>query len=505
MAQSTLDDVYDGLILLQDANLGIARQMADLEQQAADELEAAMAAIGNPASRAIARTFVTNARTLAAIMLSPMQTYQTAAGESMFVLVRRNIDLLRELTSYRAADPALDQAITRYTILQMQTQDMAEALQNGWTRYGTILKKAEDDGLLANNTFDPETQSWQLGNPVLGAPPQQNVAAAQTPATSPLPMTTAEEVEPEPAAEPEPEPEPKVVADAPVTPDPPDLASTVTPLEVPETVPVPTTTLAAVPNIEDQPAGEELTPETEERLAPEGPLEVAETMPTTLQMGDWTIATNPNGESIATAINLVADTRSAITSLSMACAPDQSVAYAINGAQQFDAYRIYADRSRNVTVAASSNVVLGPDADAMATTLAEAVAWAQQVPDSGRSLTLRTADSEGVLALFPPNGYLDARAAILSACINGPTQSAAAPEEMVTALPQDEPEAEAEPAPEVVAEPAAPEEEAEPVAAAPVAPVPRPPLDRTRLPALPPTTFQPQELPTDSNQPISLM
>jgi hypothetical protein len=465
-----------------------------------------MASIGNPASRAIARTFVTNARTLAAIMLSPMQTYSTAAGETMFVLVRRNIDLLRGITSYRAADPALDQAITRYTILQMQTQDMAEALQNGWTRYGTILNKAEVDGLLADNTFDPETQSWQLGNPVLGVPPQQNVAAAEVPATSPVAMTTAEQPAPEAVAavEPEPVPEAEVVAETTVTPDPPDLASTVTPLAVPETVPVPTTTLAAVPNIEDQPADAGPALPTEERLSPEGPLEVSETMPTTVQIGDWTVATNPNGEAIATAINLVADTRTAITSLSMACAPDQTIAYAINGAQQFDAYRVYADRSRNVTVTASSNVVLGEDADAMAATLAEAVAWAQQVPDSGRSLTLRTADAEGVLALFPPSGYLDARAAIEEACAN-PLAIAAVPE-LVTELPQDEPvTAEVEtPAAEEPETPAA--EEEPPVAAAPVAPIPRPPLDRSRLPAVPITPLAPaQQLPQNSDQPISLM
>jgi hypothetical protein len=432
-----------------------------------------------------------------------MQTYSTAAGETMFVLVRRNIEMLRGITSYRAADPALDQAITRYTILQMQTQDMAEALQNGWTRYGTILDKAEADGLLANNAFDPETQSWQLGNPVLGVPLQQNVAAAQTPATSPLAMTTAEPAPvavAEPEATPEPEPEPEAVAEATPTPDPPDLASTVTPLEVPDSVPVPTTTLAEVPNIEDQPPAavaateEPAAPVPEERLAPDGPLAVAETMPATTQIGDWTVATTPDGASIATAINLVADTRAIITSLSMACAPDQSVAYAINGAEHYDAFRVYADRSQNVTVSASSNVVLGPDAASMAETLASAVAWSEQVPDSGRSLTIRTADANGVLALFPPNGYLDARAAIEEACASGPATAEAGPE-MITALPQEEPAEEEPMGEEETAEPeAAPAGAEEPVVAAPVAPVPRPPLDRSQLPAPPPP-----------NQPLSLL
>ena len=524
---SAIKVVYDDLILLQDANLGIARQMAALEQQAANELETALQSgrIGLPAHQAIARTFVANARTLAAIMLSPMQTYQTAAGESMFILLRRNIELLRGVMPNRAADPALDAAITRYTVLQMQTQDMAEALQNGWTRYASILKSAEQSGLLAANTFDPDTQSWSLGTPVAGTATMADLPAAPAPAPEPAPgagaefvvvpdplpepaVTTATEVaavsepqlQPEIVAEPGPAPEP--AAERPVTPEPPDLASTVTPLVVPDMPPAPRTTLAEVPRIEDMEEPEE-TAAGDARLPAAAPLEVAPGDLVTTAMGDWIVVTKPDGETIATSTNLVGDTRSMIATLSMACTPDRSVAYVITGAQEYPAFRIYADRSQSITVNASSNVVMGPEAEAMATTLGAAVEWAQQVPDSGRSLSVRSADSSGVLALFPPSGYVEARAAMEAACEREPAVAVAGPE-MVTELPQDpvEPEtAVAEPE-EPVAEPP-PEEPAE--VAGPVAPVPRPPLDRSQLPAAPPTQFQPQTPPVDNSQPVSLM
>lgn len=495
VAQSPLEQVYESLELLQDANLGIARQMAELEQQSASELEAHIqqGRIGSPASQAIARTFVANARTLAAIMLSPMQTYQTAAGESMFVLLRRNIEMLRSVTSYRAADPALDAAITRYTVLQMQTQDMAQALQNGWTRYGDILESAERSGLLAANAFDSETQSWALGNPVLGGLPAPSLSSV--PAASTAPATEA-----------------VAAAEEPATPEAPSLAATVTPLQVPEIAPRPTTT-ADVPATEPEPVpATEPVPEasSDERLTPNGPLDVADTpetpaapevaeppaepaAPTTTRMGDWIVTTNAGGEIVATAGNLVPETRDAISSLSMACAPDRSVAYAIIGAKDFPAFRVFSDRSANVTVGANSNVILGSDAVAMADALSNATSWAQQVADSGRSLTIRSADAEGVLALFSPSGYLDARAAMISACAN--------PGEPLVATGVSEPEPPVEEPAATVVEPEP--AEAEPASGGVTPPVPAPPIDRSRI--RPPTQTAPPAQQPRTDGPVPLM
>ena len=511
----SLDTVFFRLQQLQDANLGIARQMSGLQRQAAAEMMAALDAgrIGE-GHREIARTLAGNALTLAAIMLSPMQTYQTAAGESMFVLVRRNIELLGTVQPVAGADPVFEDVLGRYTILQMQTQDLAAALEAGWARYGDIMDEAERTGHLAPRAFDRDTQSWSIGTPVISTdlaslPAATSTADVSQPLSQPAPVAPAEAppVIDAPAlqaftdtllggAQPAVTSEPPANPPGPSAPDPlltgnpqplptPPLATGIVPLQVPAlTAPAPG---SSPPQLPATNAG------NTDRLAATGPLSIADPRapasppaapppvapaPTQSgQYGDWALTLAPGGRASANSPNLVLETAVVIRSLEMTCAPDGSVQYVVDASRDFPGFRIYADRSANESVETSgSNVVVGASAQRMADTLQRAYDWARQVPDAGRRLTVRTSDAEGILALFAADGYAEARDAVTAACAGGPTTATetaaldAAPEATEpTELPPG-PEGDADPAP--VLEP--PPEAAAPPQPAVVPPVPRP-------------------------------
>src|SRR5690606_7018219 len=92
-----------------------------------------------------------------------------------------------------AKAPPLTAAMGRYTVLQLQAQDLASALQNGWNRYGSILADAQAAGLLPENAFDSARQTWTLDEPVTN---RLALAITEPSAVPPEAASTTTSVEP---------------------------------------------------------------------------------------------------------------------------------------------------------------------------------------------------------------------------------------------------------------------------------------------------------------------
>jgi hypothetical protein len=515
---SQVGDVFAQLTQLQDANLGIARQMAETEQRAASELRAAIedGTISNPAYQAVARSFVANALTLASVILSPIQTRQAAAGNTMMLLIQRNIALLQSTAPYARKNRSFSNAIARYTVLQMQTQDLGSALQNGWNRYAGILANAQSSGLLADNAFDAGSQSWNLEIPVLGNP---DVAAVVPPAvttTTAVATTTTTATTTTAFAE----AEPPVPATPPpgLTAQPEAAARTTTTTTTTAAAPVPVPALTGTPRgpaetvattiaeaaAEPPPAGQ--PEDTAERLPAGGPLDIVRPAAATGPVGDWML-TADGPRTFATTPNLNTETLPVIQGLTVRCAPDGGVQYVIAAKDSFGAFRVYSDRSQYRTVRADDNVIAADNTVAIADTLRLAYAWSQQVPDSGRQLTIRADTLTGTLGLFSPKGYPEARDKVAIACAN-PAAPAVLPMDVpvaetrpaVTAPPETAADAAAAPTqPTEAATPAAepaPETPAPEAVATTTAAAPTPPPRDTR-PPIPAPRINRQNLPLD--------
>jgi hypothetical protein len=388
-APANVEELFGKLVQLQEANLGIARQIAETQLRAADAIQVALdeGGVTDPALMKLAQTFIDNGRTLASVVLVPMGTKNVAAGETLQRLLRSNIAMFERSRGAARANAELAGAFEKYSVLQTQTEDLVAALGNGWDRYGEVVRTAELAGMIRPGSFDAVDATWTLVNPDI-----------QTAATA-APSAAAEKEEP---AAPTPVP---ALSGNPRGPE----------GETP-----------AVAVVEPEPAAEpapELTTGTAtgpSRLNETGPLALAEiNTDGSGKIGDWTIEADGTGQFIASSLNVNPQTTDRIAGLTIACGENGMLYYQFAAGGDYGSYVVYSDDALSRTVRAESNIVSGPDASALADTLRLGYEWSQRDPDKQRRMTVAAVDDEEIPAQFSPSGYMEARGKVLDACVQG--------------------------------------------------------------------------------------
>jgi len=389
-APTNVEELFGKLVQLQEANLGVARQIAETQLRAADAIQVVLddGTVQDQALKKLGQTFIDNARTLAALVLVPMGTRNVAAGQTLQRLLRNNIAMFERSRDAARANADLAAAFEKYSVLQTQSEDLVVALGNGWTRYGEVVRTAEIAGMIRPGSFDAGDATWTLVNP-------DTQAAAITPAPA-----AAEEEEP---AKPVPVP-----------------ALSGTPRGPGEQTEVVTADAVPAP----EPAAEELPPVTgttgPARLDATGPLALAEVNADgSGKIGDWTIEADGTGLFIASSPNMNAGTSDKIAGVTVACGENGMLYYQFAAKTDYPSWVVYSDDALSRTVSAETNIVNGPDASALADTLRLAFEWANRDPDKKRRMTVAAIDDDEVPAQFSPAGYMEARGKVLDACVQG--------------------------------------------------------------------------------------
>lgn len=392
MAQGDLPGTFSQFEQLQDANLGIARSMAEIQLRAANELQAELDAgtIVDAELRSVASAFVANARTLATVALAPPGAEIAAPGDSLTTLIRDNLELLSAARIHSHKEEDFDRAVAAYTVLQLHTGDLAMALQHGWTRYSGVVADAEASGLLARNHFDPATQTWTLGDPATAELEPEPPAPAQT-LDVPAPLV--------PVAALSGNPVPRVGEPLQVV-SPETAQSTPTPGQTP-VVAEQEVQVAGLPS-----SGGEARPVDD----------VFEDLARDTQEGQWTISTNFAGITSMTSPNVVFETAPLIQSLTVECAPNGTLQYFVAAADEFQSFRVYTDASNFRTVVAEQNLVRADQAILLSDALKIAYETAVKLPPEEQRLSIRTGQDGSVLAQFSIDGYLKTRGKLLDAC-----------------------------------------------------------------------------------------
>ncbi len=389
-APTSVEEVFGKLVQLQEANLGIARQIAETQLRAADAIQVALdeGGVTDEALKKLGQTFIDNARTLAAVVLVPMGTRNVAAGETLQRLLRTNISMFERARGAARANADLAGAFEKYSVLQVQTQDLLVALANGWTRYGEVVRTAEIAGMIRPGSFDAGDASWTLVNPdtqtATAAPQAQEEDEPAKPTPIPALSGTPRGPDEAPqvaAAEPQPAPKAKPAAE-----------------------PLPDVTGATGPA----------------RLDATGPLALADmNADGSGKIGDWTIEADGTGLFIASSPNLNQRTADRIAGVTIACGESGMLYYQFAAQTDYSSWVVYSDDALSRTVSADTNIVNGPDASALADTLRLAFDWAGRDPDHKRRMTVAAVDDDEIAAQFSPSGYMEARGKVLDACVQG--------------------------------------------------------------------------------------
>jgi len=297
-------------------------------------------------------------------------------------LLRRNLVLLGNAGPLFEQDAEFAAVMKQYTVLQMQTEDLAVALRNGWSRYGETLTTAEIAGMLRPGSFDPAGRSWRLQTPALvDGPPaaselnfESGADAAEVYGTigleAPAPIVAPPGgggQEPGPAGRSQAEPQPGAVATAP------------------------------------------------ERLSAGDPLALAEDA-ASRQSSLWVVTTDDAGRATATSGNANASSAKGIKSLEIGCNSNGTLRYYFAAADEFPEYWIYANETEHATVRAESNAVSGGEALKMSDTLRLAFEWATRDPAKNGPIVISPGDELDLRAEFPIAGYIEARGKVLDAC-----------------------------------------------------------------------------------------
>lgn len=478
-SRAAVDGLFVELRQLQDANIGIARQMADTQRRAAVVLETALAKSGShtAAHREIIESFIANARTLAAVVLAPIATQDVAAADAFARLLEENIALVRRAQPALSIDDELSEAVEQYAAMQMQTQDLGFALMNGWNRYGRAVSEAEAAGLLPVGSFDPAARDWTIkspdsaiatasaaaeatmaaeaeAEPVIGEEKPVDVAVAEPPPATPAPLVLPDLPEPTvapqplPVAEAEP-PEPEPVAEA----------------EPPPETPAPEAPASSVETASIDPVAEPESGAESDRLPAGQPLSLAEPGdPAAVPPAMWMVAIDDSARAVATAGNANPETATRIKSMRIGCHPNGTLRYIFDTDGEIVDYLIFADDEQSAEVRAQDNIIAGDAAIRMSDVLRLAFEYAES--RVGGRITIANADAPAERAYFPVAGYLEARGRVLDGCL--PWQEA-----------EETAQGDADPAAAVEAE-SAPAADATPSGGEIVAPIPRPrPANRT--------------------------
>lgn len=448
------EEFFTDLQQLQDANLGIARQMSEIQRRAAALLEAAWvkAASGDTAQEEALTALVANALTLASVVLAPVATRDVAAGDVFSSLLEQNMALAAKVEPLFRGDPGLAEALAQYNVMQVQTQDLGLALRNGWSRYGRAVADAEAAGLLAPGSFDPDARDWSIALP--------DLAVADIPVE---PAAGEERLAPDVSA-----------LDAPAfAVEPPDEITAAAEREAERLAEAAPAIAPAAEAGAAHPAAlvASARPPAGEALALVDPVAPPATQPVT-QPAAWLVMIGDNARAVAKAPNGNAATTGSIRGLQIGCHPNGTLRYVFEADREIGEFLVFANDERSATIRASGNMVAGSEAIRMSDVLRLAFEWASDAGENAH-IMVAAADEPDNRAYFPVSGYLEARGRVLDGCLpwdegDDPLAASAAPPAATIAA---EPApAEAEPAAAEIAAPV----EAQPTATEPVAPVPRP-------------------------------
>lgn len=384
-APATVEDLFGKLVQLQQANMGVARQIAETQLRAADALQVVIdeGTVTDEGLKQIAQTFIDNGRTLASIVLSPMALQNVSAGQTLQRLLRSNIAMLERVRPAARANADLAGAFEKYSVLQAQTEDLVVALANGWDRYGEVVRTAELAGMIRAGSFDAVDGTWTLSSPDAKVAVAEPVEAADEPeAPTPVPALSGNPRGPDQA-----ETEPEIAAVAPE----------------PEPAPQP-----------------EVTGSAPSRLDATGPLALAEiNSDGSGRIGDWSIEADGTGLFIASSPNVNPQTTDRISSITIACGENGTLYYQVAAAASYSSFVVYSDDALSRSISAEANIIRGPDASALADTLRLGYEWAGRDPDKKRRLTVAALDDDEIPAQFSPSGYMEARGKVLDACVQG--------------------------------------------------------------------------------------
>jgi hypothetical protein len=384
MAQPSAEAVetlFLELTQLQDANLAVARQMSDIQRRAAAALQTALAEgkVADPAQRDVVEVLVANALTLASVALAPVATQEVAAGGVFSALLTENIKLVARAEPLFRADPGLAQAIEQYEIMQLQSRDLAVALQNGWARYGRAIANAERSSLLPPGSFDPAARSWTINVPDV------ELAEVVPPATGGADDRLAPDSDAMALAEP-----------------------ATTGADADEQI----TEAASAPAIETAAAATE-----PDRLPAAEALALVEPAVAAAQSADWMVMIGDNARAVAIAPNSNAATAGRIRGMQIGCHPNGTLRYIFETDEDIKEYLVFANQTRSATIRANSNVISGGQAIQMSDVLRIAFEWASANAATGSSLMIAAGDTPAELATFPVAGYLEARGRVLDGCV----------------------------------------------------------------------------------------
>lgn len=383
-APASVEELFGKLVQLQEANLGVARQIAETQLRAADAIQVALeeGGVTDEALNKLGQTFIDNARTLASVVLVPMGTKNVAAGETLQRLLRSNIAMFERARGAARANVDLAGAFEKYSVLQAQSEDLLVALANGWARYGEVVRTAEIAGMIRAGSFDAGDATWTLVNPDTTAAPEPQEEEPTRP--TPIPALSGTPRGPS---------EPVQLA-----------AAEAAPAPRPEPEPLPDVTGATGPA----------------RLDATGPLALADmNADGSGKIGDWTIEADGTGLFIASSPNINQGTADRIASVTIACGESGMLYYQFAAKADYTSWVVYSDDALSRSVSADTNIVKGPDAAALADTLRLAFEWAGRDPDKKRRMTIAAVDDDEIAAQFSPSGYMEARGTVLDACVQG--------------------------------------------------------------------------------------
>jgi hypothetical protein len=402
LAQSSaeaIDALFVELTRLQDSNIAVARQMSDIQRRAATALQTVLAdgKVTDPAQQEVIEVLVANALTMASVVLSPVATQEVAAGDAFSGLLAENMKLVARAEPLFGAEPELAQAIEQYEIMQLQSRDLAVALQNGWNRYGQAIAAAEGSSLLPPGSFDPNARSWTISVP--------DVELAEV--ASPAAGGSDDRLAPDDSA---------LALAEPVT--------TGAVADAVEQINEATAAAAADTEIETAAVATEpdRLPETSAPALPDPPI--------TAQPAGWMVMIGDNARAVAVASNSNAATADRIRGMQIGCHPNGTLRYIFETDGNIGEYLIFANQTDSAKIPAESNMISGGAAIHMSDVLRLAFEWASANPSPDSTLMIAPADAPDAVATFPVAGYLEARGRVLDGCVPWEDKSAAAVEEV---------------------------------------------------------------------------
>ena len=158
-------ELVEQLKQVQRANFELAQELADIQMAAATDLLAAAAdgRLSSADHARLAERFANDAFVLASVPLAPIGTRGEAVSDALVALQRQLIERVDRALS-GLGDPVATTVFEAFRDAQRVAEARAAQLEDGWTRYGDLMRLAELRGRLPVGSYDPMSRRWSLGS-----------------------------------------------------------------------------------------------------------------------------------------------------------------------------------------------------------------------------------------------------------------------------------------------------------------------------------------------------